>query len=79
MSRFELTLSDGERILINRDGGGMQELLSDLVSSNFLLLSEIRGPTAAAPEEIIVATGQITLIRAIDRDSRQNSTFRPKR
>ncbi len=79
MSRFEMTISDGEKILVDHPAEGMSELLSELQSSDFLLFKEIRGSTANVAKDVIVASAQITIIRAIDGDSRQSTTFRPKR
>jgi hypothetical protein len=79
MSRFEMTISDGEKILVDHPAEGMSELLSELQSSDFLLFKEIRGSTSNVAKDVIVASAQITIIRAIDGDSRQSTTFRPKR
>jgi len=79
MSRFELTIAGGEKVLVDRSASGMQELLSDLTSNDFLLLEEIRGAASGTPHEVIIASRQIILVRAIDGDSRQSTTFRPKR
>jgi hypothetical protein len=79
MSRFEMTISGGERIIVDHPAQGMQELLSEMMANDFLLLTEIRGSATVAPQGVIVASGQVTLVRAIDGDSRQGSTFRPKR
>lgn len=80
MPRYEMTISGGERIIVDHPGEGMQAFMSDLQTSDFLLLKEIRGVSATgAQHELIVASRQVTLVRSVDSDSRQSTTFRPKR
>jgi hypothetical protein len=79
MARFEMTISNGETILVDHAAADMQALLAELMGNAFLLGAEVKVGTAAAPREVIVASRQVTLVRAADSDSRQSSTFRPKR
>jgi hypothetical protein len=79
MARFEMTISDGEKILVDHPADSMQEFLSELMANDFLLLQELRGVSSGAAQEVIVASRRITLVRAIEGDSRQSTTFRPKR
>jgi hypothetical protein len=79
MARFEMTISGGERIIVDDPDDGISEFLSKLQSSDFLLLNEIRGSSSGGTQEVIVASRQIMLVRVIDSDSRQSTTFRPKR
>ncbi len=79
MSRFEMTISDGEKIIVDHPAPDVPGFLSELASNDFLVLMEIRGGSSGMSQEVIVATRQITLVRSIDADSRQSTTFRPKR
>ena len=79
MARFEMTLTGGERVLVDYAAGGLPELLTELNANAFLLFTEVRGDSTSLTREAIVATAQITVIRLIDSDTRQSSTFRPKR
>jgi len=78
MARFELTTSSGEKILVDHAAAGMQEFLSELNSSPFVLYNEVKGGSSGAAQ-VIVASGQITLVRPLDDFSTQSTTFRPKR
>lgn len=79
MARFEMTLSGGERILVDHAAPAMQEMLKEFAGNDFVLLSEVKGGSSTPAREIIVATRQITLIRPLDDRSTQGSDFRPKR
>ena len=79
MPRFEMTISNGETILIDHAAADMQGLLAELMGNAFLLAAEVKAGSTAAPREVIVASRQVTLVRAANSDSRQSSTFRPKR
>jgi hypothetical protein len=79
VARFEFTISNGETILVDHPANGMTELLTQLDTHAFLLANEIRVGSTAPPREVIMASSQVTLVRAADSDSRQSSTFRPKR
>lgn len=79
MARFELTISNGETILIDHPAGDMQALLSELTANAFLVGNEIRVGSTTGAREVILATRQVTLARPADSESRQSSTFRPKR
>jgi hypothetical protein len=79
MARFELTISNGETILIDHPADDIQGLLSELIANPFLVGNEIKVGSTSTAREVILATGQITLARPADADSRQSSTFRPKR
>jgi hypothetical protein len=79
MARFEFTISNGETVLVDHPAAGMAELVSALDTHPFLLATEIRVGSTAPPREVIIASTQVTLVRAADSDSRQSSTFRPKR
>ena len=79
MARFEMTMAGGERVLIVHPTGGMEELVTELNSNGFLLLSELRSGSSSAAQQVIVASRHITLVRSVDDESRQNTTFRPKR
>jgi len=78
MARFEMTISNGETILIDFPAADMPELLTELIGSAFLIGTEVK-PGSVLAREVIVASHQVTLARPADADSRQSSTFRPKR
>jgi hypothetical protein len=79
MARFEMTISNGEKILVDRASSGMQEILSEICREDFLLFSEVKGGSSTPAREVIVASAQITLIRPLGDRSFQNTDFRPKR
>lgn len=79
MARFEVTTSNGEKILLDHDAGGMAELLSALNANSFILGNEVGGHSMSADRPIILASGQVLLVRLLDNLSTQSSTFRPKR
>jgi len=79
MARFEMTLSNGEKILVDHAANDMGEILSAVGGSGFLLFSEVKGGSSSPAREVIVASSQITLIRLLGASSTQGSTFRPKR
>jgi hypothetical protein len=77
MARFELTISNGEKILVDHGASSMQDLLFDLGERGFLLFNEVKSGSSAV-REVIVAAAQVTLVRPLG-DSMQGSGFRPKR
>ena len=79
MARFEMTLSSGEKLVIDHPASGMAELAADIGGKDLLMLTEITGASAGAAREIVVASGQITVIRPLSDQSTQGSNFRPKR
>lgn len=79
MARFEVTTSNGEKILIDNDASGMAELLDALNANPFILGNEVGGSSMNPDRPIILACGQIILVRLLDNLSTQSSTFRPKR
>jgi len=79
MARFEVTLSDGEKILVDHPAGGMDEILSALENKAFLLFSEVQGGSSTPARDVIVASAQVTLIRPLGERSMQGTQFRPKR
>jgi hypothetical protein len=79
MARFEITISNGETVLVDHQAADVRALLADLASNDFVVASEIRVGSTTVARELIVASRQVTLVRSADSDSRQSSTFRPKR
>jgi hypothetical protein len=79
VARYELTLSGGEKFLVDHPAAAMVDLLANLEGKEFLLFTEIRDATSAPSYEVIVATRQIVVVRSVESASRQNTTFRPKR
>lgn len=72
-------MTGGEKIVVDHPSAEMGGFLADLSAGEFVLLKEIRGSSSGMAQEVIVATRQIALVRAMDADSRQSTTFRPKR
>jgi hypothetical protein len=78
VARFEITISNGESILVDLPVADITALAAALVGSTFLVGTEVK-PGSMQMREVIVASGQVTLARPADAESRQGSTFRPKR
>lgn len=79
MARFEMTLSNGEKILVDHAAEDMDSFLAALDSSAFLMLSEVKGGSSTPARGVIVASKQITLVRPLGAQSLQGTDFRPKR
>ena len=79
MARFEMTLSNGEKILVDHTAKDVVAFLSELNCNTFLLLNEVKGGSSTPAREVIVASTQVTLVRPLGAQSLQGSTFRPKR
>jgi hypothetical protein len=79
MARFELTITSGEKIVVDHSASGMAELVAEVDGKALLLLTEITGASSGATREIIIASGQVTMIRPLSDQSTQGSNFRPKR
>jgi hypothetical protein len=69
----------GEKILVDHPATETASILSELGSNAFLLFTEVRSGTSTPSRDIIIGTGQIVLVRAMDELSTQSTTFRPKR
>ena len=74
-----MTVSNGEKILVDHAASGMQEILSEIGREDFLLFSEVQGGSSSPARKVIVASAQITLIRPLGDRGMQGSNFRPKR
>jgi hypothetical protein len=79
LARFEITMSTGEKILVDHAAMDIRGLLAELNTSAFLLCSEVSGGTSAPDRDVIVASGEVTVVRRLDMHSTQSSTFRAKR
>jgi hypothetical protein len=79
MARFEMTLVDGEKILVDHGSSDVEAMARALADQRFLVFSEIRGGGTAAVQKLIVATEQVTVMRPMDAAGTQGSGFRPKR
>ena len=79
MARYELTLSNGEKLVAEHRSASIDKLLTEVEANAFLLVSEIRSGAVAPAKEVMVATRQITLVRSLDEGSMQGSNFRSKR
>jgi len=79
VARFEMTLCGGEKLLVEHSAATMREMHTVLDQSQFLLASEIKTGSSVPAPDILVATGQITVLRPLVEGSMQGSNFRPKR
>jgi hypothetical protein len=79
MARFEVSISNGEKILVDHPAVDMEEILSALESKAFLIFSEVQGGSNTPARDVIVASAQVTLIRPLGERSMQGTQFRPKR
>jgi hypothetical protein len=79
LSRFEVTMSDGEKLIVEHGSETLEALVEALANRNFLACGEIKASGSAAHREIIIAASQISLIRPLLEGSSQGSNFRPKR
>ena len=79
MARFEVTISSGEKIVIDHNVTGMAELAAEIEGKQLLLSTEITGASSGAARDILIAGRQITMIRPLSDQSTQGSNFRPKR
>jgi hypothetical protein len=77
LARYELTMSNGEKILVDHSADGMDALLSIFESKDFVPFGEVKVGSAGA-RDIIVASEHVALIRSLG-DESQGSLFRPKR
>jgi hypothetical protein len=79
MARFEVTISNGEKILVDHVATTMHDILSELGARGFLLFNEVKGGSSAPAREVIIASAQVTLVRPMGDRSMQGSDFKPKR
>jgi hypothetical protein len=79
MARFEVTLSDGEKILVDHPAQSMSEILAAVEGKAFLLFSEVKGGSSTPARHVIISSSQVTLIRPLDERSTQGTQFVPKR
>jgi hypothetical protein len=79
MARFEVTLVSGDKIVVDHPSPGMSDFLAEVEGKAFLLFKEITGAAAGASRDIILAAGQISMIRPLSEQTSQGSNFRPKR
>jgi hypothetical protein len=78
MARFELTISNGEKIMVEHAAADMREFAADLDGKQMVLFNEIKTGSSTPARELIVATNQITLVRSIG-EGMLGSAFRGKR
>jgi hypothetical protein len=78
MARFELTLSNGEKILVDHHAVSMEKMLTEMEGNAFVLVTEVQAAAAAPPKQVMVATRQITLMR-LGGENTRGSDFKGKR
>jgi hypothetical protein len=79
LSRYEVTMSDGEKLVVEHGAETLDALVQDLSRGPFVACGEIRSSGSAAQRDIVLAASQISLIRPLLEGSSQGSNFRPKR
>jgi hypothetical protein len=79
LSRFEVTMSDGEKLIVEHAAETPEALVEELARHSFLTCGEIKPSGSAAHRDVILAASQISLIRPLLEGSSQGSNFRPKR
>lgn len=78
MSRFEVTLLTGEKLVVEMPGASTSaEVCTLLASNDFAILNELR--TGSVTREVIIASSGILLVRPIADGSTQGSSFISKR
>lgn len=77
MARYELTLSSGEKILVDHPAESTDEILAAFDGKAFVPFSEVKVGTSSV-RDVLVASVQVALVRPLGGDS-QGSQFRPKR
>jgi len=77
LARYELTLTNGEKVLVDHPAETTDEILSALQGKDFVSFSEVR-PGSAAVRDVLVSPQHLALIRPLSVES-QGSQFRPKR
>ena len=77
MARYELTLTGGEKILVDHPATAMDELLAAFEGRDFVQFAEVK-PGTSSLRDIIVSSEHVALVRPLDSES-QGSQFRPKR
>lgn len=78
MSRFEMTITNGEKILVEHAAATVQDLAAEIDGKAFLVVLEIKTGSSTPTRELIVATNQIALVRPIG-EGMLGSEFRGKR
>ncbi|MGQ7791805.1 hypothetical protein ACUN0C_05275 [Faunimonas sp. B44] len=79
MARFELTMTGGEKLVVDHPAATMTEMRTFLAGGLFVVFGEIRVGGHPPLQDIIVATRQISLLRPLLEGATQGSGFRPKR
>ncbi|MYZ46542.1 hypothetical protein [Propylenella binzhouense] len=79
MARFELTMASGEKLVVDHPASDMAAMRTHLTAGPFVVFSEIRSGTEGPMKDVIVATGQISILRSLAEGATQGSGFRPKR
>ena len=77
MARYELTLTGGEKILVDHPAESMDEIISALEGKAFVAFGEVKVGSAAG-RDVLISTEHVALIRPLGVES-QGSQFRPKR
>jgi hypothetical protein len=77
LARYEVTLTNGEKVLVDHPAESMDDIIAALDGKAFVPFGEVKVGTSAI-RDILVASEHVALIRPLGDDS-QGSQFRPKR
>ena len=77
MARYELTLSNGEKVLVEHPADSIEKIMSAIEGKAFVQFAEVVVGTPAG-RDALIATEHLALIRLLGFES-QGSQFRPKR
>jgi len=78
LARYELTLTNGEKVLVDHPAENTDEILAAFDGKAFVPFGEVRVGSTTAVRDVLVASAQVALVRPLGGDS-QGSQFRPKR
>lgn len=78
MARFEITINNGEKILVEHPSTSFDELALEFSTNPLMLFKEIKPGSSVPPIDVMVKTSEIALVRPIG-EGMMGSQFRGKR
>ncbi|MBK1623057.1 MULTISPECIES: hypothetical protein [Afifella] len=79
MARFEVTMSSGDKLLIEHDIASVEEMRLVLEKTDFLATKEVRLGAPGTLPDVVLSTRHMMLLRPLAEGATQGSSFRPKR